>query len=243
MPLMVMTALRAVDPQRDHRRSFSAPIAAALASLLIAGCAGRGDELRNPGVSDRAPEAPSRPKKTQTPADETWEHASDLSTFKLVDDRILPSRGHNPPFWSGTVRVNDALAGAYFDLGPSSQISAGAVAVESHQGAQGGATPHFVMTKREPGFDPQGGDWEYLIVDTDGRVQSRGVLPLCARCHADAPHDHLFGPRLSSRRHVGASAPSNGEPAIGADPDGALAPPDDAPASKPGAGPKLKPKR
>lgn len=51
----------------------------------------------------------------------------------------------------------------------------------------------FVMVKRPPGFDPAGGDWEYLVVTPSGQVEQRGVLPLCARCHAEAPRDRLFG--------------------------------------------------
>jgi hypothetical protein len=49
------------------------------------------------------------------------------------------------------------------------------------------------MVKRPAGYDPTGGDWEYLVLDATGRIEQRGRLALCARCHADAPHDHLFG--------------------------------------------------
>ena len=31
------------------------------------------------------------------------------------------------------------------------------------------------------------------LIDPAGHVEQRGRLSLCARCHADAPHDHLFG--------------------------------------------------
>ncbi len=55
--------------------------------------------------------------------------------------------------------------------------------------------PHayFVMLKHAPGYDPPGADWEYLVVAPDRRVEERGKLALCGRCHAEAPHDHLFG--------------------------------------------------
>ena len=52
---------------------------------------------------------------------------------------------------------------------------------------------YFVMTKRAAGYDPGGGDWEYLVVVGSGHVEERGKLALCARCHAEAPHDRLFG--------------------------------------------------
>ena len=49
------------------------------------------------------------------------------------------------------------------------------------------------MVKRAPGFYPEGGDWEYLIVDPNGSIERRGKLPLCARCHAESPHNFIFG--------------------------------------------------
>jgi hypothetical protein len=49
------------------------------------------------------------------------------------------------------------------------------------------------MVKRPPGYDPEGGDWEYLVLTPAGEATQRGRLPLCKRCHAEAPNDHLFG--------------------------------------------------
>lgn len=92
------------------------------------------------------------------------------------------------------VLANDA-AKAYPPLGPQGALPPGAVLVEAHYRA-GSAEPVvlFAMAKQPPGFDPEGGDWEYLIIEPGGLVNERGRLPLCARCHAEAPHDHLFGP-------------------------------------------------
>jgi hypothetical protein len=66
--------------------------------------------------------------------------------------------------------------------------------VEAHR-VRGSAalSGYFVMTKRHAGFDPEGDDWEYLVLDPSAAVVERGKLPLCARCHAEAPRDHLFG--------------------------------------------------
>jgi hypothetical protein len=88
-----------------------------------------------------------------------------------------------------------AAPGSGYPLrGPTSQAAVGTTLIERMFPA-GGAHPltHFVMTKRAPGYDPPGGDWEFLVVAPDGRVEERGPLALCARCHAEAPHDHLFG--------------------------------------------------
>jgi hypothetical protein len=78
--------------------------------------------------------------------------------------------------------------------GPATAAPAGAVLLE-RLFAVGGAQPltYFAMIKRAPGYDPAGGDWEYMVLTPDGEIDARGRLPLCARCHAEAPHDHLFG--------------------------------------------------
>jgi hypothetical protein len=42
-----------------------------------------------------------------------------------------------------------------------------------------------VMRKRERGYNPAGGDWEYLVLDGAGRqVQAQGKLQNCQSCHA-----------------------------------------------------------
>jgi hypothetical protein len=49
------------------------------------------------------------------------------------------------------------------------------------------------MTKRDAGFYPEGGDWEYLVLDAEGHLEDRGKLALCARCHAEGNGDWAFG--------------------------------------------------
>jgi len=40
-----------------------------------------------------------------------------------------------------------------------------------------------VMVKREPGYNPQNGDWEYIALDGSGKsVQARGRLENCQAC-------------------------------------------------------------
>jgi hypothetical protein len=93
----------------------------------------------------------------------------------------------------GEVRVNPAASG-YPDRDLGRGLPPGAIVAELHY-PSGHAEPDsiFAMTKRPPGYDPGGGDWEYLILTPAGRVAERGRLPLCKRCHAEAPYDHLFG--------------------------------------------------
>jgi hypothetical protein len=41
------------------------------------------------------------------------------------------------------------------------------------------------MLKREPGYDPANGDWEYVVLNGDASSQSTEGLENCAKCHAD----------------------------------------------------------
>jgi hypothetical protein len=52
---------------------------------------------------------------------------------------------------------------------------------------------YFAMIKQRSGFHPGGGDWEYLVIRPTGDIEQRGRLAPCARCHAEAPSDWLFG--------------------------------------------------
>lgn len=51
-----------------------------------------------------------------------------------------------------------------------------------------------VMIKKEKGFNPPSGDWEYLVVDGNGQsVQERGKLENCQSCHLSTPQtDYIF---------------------------------------------------
>jgi hypothetical protein len=91
------------------------------------------------------------------------------------------------------VRVNPAAA-EYPRLGPARHLPEGAILVQAH--FHPGAAESSVllaMVKHPPGYDPQAGDWEYLVLTPVGEATHRGRLALCKRCHAEAPHDHLFG--------------------------------------------------
>jgi hypothetical protein len=208
-------------------RSILAQCAMPFFALFVAAC-GHGNDLGSPGVSDRPAEAPSRVQPAPPTPRQPWEHLAELDAYPVIDDRQLPSKGHNPPYWSGIVRVSGQLEAVYRTLGPGSVIPPGAIAVEAHRTADGGEGPRFAMVKHEPGFDARGGDWEYVVLDPAGNVEQRGILPLCARCHGDAPSDHLFGPRMSSRRKASGTEPSSATPdATPREEDEARAPPDD----------------
>jgi hypothetical protein len=55
-----------------------------------------------------------------------------------------------------------------------------------------------VMSKREPGFDPLGGDWEYLVYISNQAVPvDRGPIEKCRSCHSKVSDtDYVFLPYL-----------------------------------------------
>jgi hypothetical protein len=60
------------------------------------------------------------------------------------------------------------------------------------------------MTKREPGYDPEHGDWEYAYEQRWPEQEAktvRGKLDACIDCHQGArDKDHLFRPYLGAAR-------------------------------------------
>ena len=62
----------------------------------------------------------------------------------------------------------------------------GSTIVKERQTGQSGSTPELlvVMIKRGKGFNPVGGDWEYLVLNGTGtEVRERGNLASCHSCH------------------------------------------------------------
>jgi hypothetical protein len=159
-------------------------LGAALASCS-AEPASRGRGAGADGWSDRPAPSASAPPRPE----ERWDLAEQLRPL-----RPSAPRGRSEHL-GGTAEgeVLASPASGYPPRGPTGAAAAGATVVERLLDPAGAATAYFVMVKHPPGFDPAGGDWEYLVVAPDGRVEDRGKLALCARCHAEAPHDHLFG--------------------------------------------------
>jgi len=168
---------------------------ALLAATLAAGCAPAASFSSLGAAADHAPRGkPSPPTPAAATATEpppAWELDAQLRRLHPASPRT-PSE-HLTGQLDGEILADDGAA-AYPALGPLRRIAPGATLVQrlSPRGSPA-PTTYFVMVKRPAGYDPDGGDWEYLVVDPTGQIEQRGRLPLCARCHADAPHDHLFG--------------------------------------------------
>jgi len=165
---------------------------------LAIGCGPREPALTNPGVSTAqapfaSPIAPQRNVRTK------WEGLAEIGTYRALGKPFL-SRGHFAGRWKAEVWANAPGATEYAILSRSSRFTAGAVLVKKHREKGSGAPgPLFVMVKREVGFFPQGGDWEYLVADAEGWLEDRGPLVTCARCHAEATADWVFGLPVDAR--------------------------------------------
>ena len=62
----------------------------------------------------------------------------------------------------------------------------GSVIVKEKLDSEGSQSPELLtaMVKREKGYNPKSGDWEYLVLDgTASKVTKRGKLMECSRCH------------------------------------------------------------
>jgi hypothetical protein len=165
---------------------------------LAAGCGHREPALSNPGMSTAKPPATSVASKERD-ASTRWEGMSELASFRPTGQPFL-SRGHFAGQWKAQVSTNAAAAAIYTGLVQASRFSVGSVLVTKHNKKDSGAAgPIFVMVKREPGFFQAGGDWEYIVTDSDGWIEDRGPLTLCARCHAEAVADWVFGLPLEAR--------------------------------------------
>ena len=60
---------------------------------------------------------------------------------------------------------------------------------------------YTVMTKREKGYNPTVGDWEFSVVSGDGKtLQAEGRLDNCQACHLTKPEsDFIFRSYLQNK--------------------------------------------
>ena len=76
----------------------------------------------------------------------------------------------------------------------------GSVIVKEKLSTKDSTSPELltVMKKREAGYDPGKGDWEYFVFDGAGReMKASGKLEKCQGCHLDEAHTDYV-----SRRYI-----------------------------------------
>jgi hypothetical protein len=176
-------------------RSFAPPSWVVAAAVFTMSCTpaveSQSSSATNPSSwssneSDAA--ASSAPKATAPDKPTRWELADRLSTFRKAAPRARSQ--HLGGEHDAEVLAND-VATAYPTLGPLRALPAGSALVEAlYAPNQADVAAYFAMVKQA---SAAGSSWEYLVVSSSGMVEQRGALTLCARCHAEAPHDHVFG--------------------------------------------------
>jgi hypothetical protein len=138
------------------------------------------------------PPSIAKPPAKQIDASVKWEAMGDLGSLHRVGG-VFVSRGHFAGRWKAEVLVNPGADPSITALGPTTRFSVGSLLVQKHRDAGSGAGgPIYAMVKRDAGYFPEGGDWEYIATDADGWIEDRGALVLCARCHAEAQADRVF---------------------------------------------------
>jgi hypothetical protein len=94
-----------------------------------------------------------------------------------------------------TVYVNEVGRAAMLHQ-KSPKFPEGSVIVKEKLPAKDSQTPELltVMIKRERGFNPASGDWEYMVVDGTGtKIEGRGNLQNCQSCHlSNQESDYIF---------------------------------------------------
>jgi hypothetical protein len=99
-----------------------------------------------------------------------------------------------------TVYVNDIGRKAMLEK-KNPKFPVGSVIVKEKLPDEKSQTPELltVMIKQKKGFNPESGDWEYMVTDGAGeKVEGRGDLQNCQACHfAKEKTDYVFRTYLS----------------------------------------------
>jgi hypothetical protein len=171
------------------------PKLSAVVLLLSASCAcATGAGSRKEGPAPRAQEAPSGAELvagyrrwTRVNPEPAVFHSKIATQCSVPPpERLKLEREQNPHRDKYvTVYVNDAGRRAMLEeKGP--RFPAGSLVVKEKLPARDAAEPELLtaMLKREAGYDPGGGDWEYFVLDGQAReVRARGRLETCRACH------------------------------------------------------------
>jgi hypothetical protein len=120
-------------------------------------------------------------------AEPRWERFAEAQSWPLAAEPFV-ARGHAAGEYVVSLRVAPPNRDSYRALIAGARWPVGMTVAAFNQRRGGGeAGSVYAMTKLATG------EWDYVVARPDGVIEARGALPLCARCHAEAPADSLFG--------------------------------------------------
>jgi hypothetical protein len=133
------------------------------------------------------PSPEPRVASTVRPDPPRWAGLEGARTWPLAAGPFA-SRGHGAGHYTVEVRVTPPAAVEIYRSHVAGQaLPAGTAIAAFHRSRDGGAPGSvYVMTKGAAG-------WAFLATDADGRLLTGEGMALCARCHAEAPGDSVFG--------------------------------------------------
>jgi hypothetical protein len=138
------------------------------------------------------PDDPNATKPDAYNGYQTWKKVN-TSTISGDETGVLGS-AHEGSAGFREVYVN--ATGEAVSGGASLPYPVGSVIVkESFKnagGSKGDLSSVTIMAKREAGYDPDNGDWEYLMLNPRMKVQAQGRLSGCISCHLAADSDFVF---------------------------------------------------
>jgi len=147
------------------------------------------------GVSTAAPGAgaPTSVQDAGAPRGPSGIPSDFRTNLTKINRARFVSSGHAGGRYEVDVYAN--AAGKSAALSASGDVPVGARLVKEHFERAGDTVqpgPVMMMEKMERGFDPDHGDWAYVVVNSAGAQVQNGRVEACAGCHDDAPHDHVF---------------------------------------------------
>ncbi len=168
-----------------HARPLHASTQLWALGWLCVACAGTAPETDWAGASG-APRNLSQPTKQAPP--QPWAGFRDAMARPVAAPGARRSHGHADGRYTLEVRVGpDSAQRAYESWTAGSQMPIEASLLATHHDQRRGrAGPIYAMRKRP-------GAWDFAVLDEAG-LRQKAPVELCARCHAEAHSDQIFGP-------------------------------------------------
>ena len=155
-------------------------------TLAMLGCAVAGHSSRSVPESDLANLAKYRQWTLVNPTPQLME------PLPAISCTMIPGRQEPSPHLHKYISVFvNPVAREEMMTRQSPKFPIGSMIVKEKLGSVDSTTPELLtaMIKRAPGYNPEGGDWEYLVLDgAASKIVEQGKLTRCSGCHR--PYQH-----------------------------------------------------